>query len=132
MNCARDRPRSARQCLRLTFAEILNEFGNVPLPPYFKRKAEESDKTRYQTIYAQNDGSVAAPTAGLHFTEELLDKIKAKGVKIVEVLLHVGRGTFMPVKVDKLEDHEMHSEIFQYRRTDSNLFLKLTFSIHQD
>lgn len=94
----------------LTFAEILNHFGNVPLPPYFKRDAEESDKTRYQTIYAENDGSVAAPTAGLHFTENVFSKLKSKNIETESVILHVGAGTFQPVKSDTLEGHSMHFE----------------------
>ncbi len=94
----------------LTFAEILNEFGNVPLPPYFKRKAEESDKDRYQTIYAQNDGSVAAPTAGLHFTDNVFDSLHQKGIQTKSVILHVGAGTFQPVKSDTLAGHNMHFE----------------------
>lgn len=94
----------------LTFAEILNHFGNVPLPPYFKRDAEESDKTRYQTIYAQNDGSVAAPTAGLHFTDDVFTNLKAKNIETESVILHVGAGTFQPVKSETLEGHNMHFE----------------------
>ncbi|MCP4522464.1 MAG: S-adenosylmethionine:tRNA ribosyltransferase-isomerase [Cytophagales bacterium] len=94
----------------LTFAEILKEFGNIPLPPYFKRKAEESDKDRYQTVYAQNDGSVAAPTAGLHFTEQVFDTLHQKGITTESVILHVGAGTFQPVKSETLEGHNMHYE----------------------
>lgn len=86
------------------------KFGHVPLPPYIKREDQFSDENRYQTVYAKNEGSVAAPTAGLHFTKEILDKIKAKGVTIVEVTLHVGMGTFMPVRSENLDDHDMHWE----------------------
>ena len=88
--------------------EVLNIIGSMPLPPYITKKLE--DKDRYQTVYARENGSAAAPTAGLHFTKELMAKIEAKGVKIVPVMLHVGLGTFRPVKADKLTDHIMHSE----------------------
>lgn len=87
---------------------ILNEIGTMPLPPYIKEKLD--DQSRYQTVYCKEIGSSAAPTAGLHFTEELLEKIKAKGIKIAEVLLHVGLGTFRPVKEDDILKHNMHSE----------------------
>lgn len=90
--------------------EVLNEVGNMPLPPYITKKLE--NKNDYQTVYAKTEGSAAAPTAGLHFTEELIEKIKAKGVGYGEVTLHVGLGTFRPVKVDKIEDHLMHGEYF--------------------
>lgn len=93
------------------FEEILERVGNMPLPPYIKEKLK--DKSRYQTVYAKYDGSAAAPTAGLHFTPELLQKIKEKGVEIAEVLLHVGLGTFRPVKEDIITDHKMHSEYFE-------------------
>ena len=93
------------------FEEILERVGNMPLPPYIKQKL--GDKNRYQTVYAKRDGSAAAPTAGLHFTPELLDKIRGMGVKVVEVLLHVGLGTFRPVKEDIITDHKMHSEYFE-------------------
>ena len=88
--------------------EVLNIIGSMPLPPYITEKLE--DKDRYQTVYARENGSAAAPTAGLHFTKELMAKIEAKGVKIVPVMLHVGLGTFRPVKADKITDHIMHSE----------------------
>ena len=90
--------------------DILDKIGNMPLPPYITEKL--ADKSRYQTVYAKTEGSAAAPTAGLHFTEELLDKIRKKGAAIVPVMLHVGLGTFRPVKVDAIRDHEMHSEYF--------------------
>lgn len=93
------------------FENILEEVGTMPLPPYIKRKLEDSG--RYQTVYAKYDGSAAAPTAGLHFTPELLEKIKAMGVEIAEVLLHVGLGTFRPVKEDIITDHKMHSEHYE-------------------
>jgi len=90
--------------------EVLDEVGNMPLPPYITKKLEKSED--YQTVYAKDEGSAAAPTAGLHFTDELLAKIKGKGVGYGEVTLHVGLGTFRPVKVEKLETHEMHGEYF--------------------
>ena len=90
--------------------EILEELGTMPLPPYIHEKLE--DQSRYQTVYAKEVGSAAAPTAGLHFTEELLDKIKNKDINIVYVTLHVGLGTFRPVSVDNVEEHEMHSEFY--------------------
>ena len=92
------------------FENVLDELGEMPLPPYITEKLE--DKNRYQTVYARNEGSAAAPTAGLHFTEELLDKIKNKGVNIGYVTLHVGLGTFRPVKADNIKDHKMHSEFY--------------------
>lgn len=92
------------------FNEILEEIGNMPLPPYIKEKLK--DKSKYQTVYAKFDGSVAAPTAGLHFTKELLEKIQKKGVYIAYVTLHVGLGTFKPVSDEKVENHKMHSEYY--------------------
>ena len=92
------------------FEEILDQLGQMPLPPYITHKLK--DKNRYQTVYAKYDGSAAAPTAGLHFTNELLDQLRAKGVNVAEITLHVGLGTFRPVKVDKVEDHHMHSEYY--------------------
>lgn len=92
------------------FMERLEEIGSMPLPPYIERSSEDEDKDRYQTVYCKNDGSVAAPTAGLHFTKEILDKAKSKGVELVYVTLHVGIGTFRPVKCENIEDHSMHFE----------------------
>ncbi len=92
------------------FEEVLDRLGEMPLPPYITKKLE--DKDRYQTVYAKNPGSAAAPTAGLHFTPELIEKIKAKGVNIGYVTLHVGLGTFRPVKVDDVNNHKMHSEFY--------------------
>lgn len=92
------------------FMERLEEIGSMPLPPYIERSSEDEDKDRYQTVYCKNDGSVAAPTAGLHFTEEILDKAKSKGVELVYVTLHVGIGTFRPVKCENIEEHSMHFE----------------------
>ena len=93
------------------FLEVLESLGEMPLPPYIHEKL--ADRERYQTVYAKENGSAAAPTAGLHFTQELLQKIEAKGVHLVYLTLHVGLGTFRPVSVDNLEDHEMHSEFYQ-------------------
>ncbi len=93
------------------FYEILDELGSMPLPPYIHEKLE--DKDRYQTVYAKEVGSAAAPTAGLHFTKELLEEIANKGINVVYLTLHVGLGTFRPVKVEKVEDHKMHSEFYE-------------------
>jgi S-adenosylmethionine:tRNA ribosyltransferase-isomerase len=90
--------------------EVMHEIGHMPLPPYMNRDDELEDQTRYQTVYAKDEGAVAAPTAGLHFDEALLKKIKAQGVNIAEVTLHVGAGTFLPVRVDDVTNHHMHSE----------------------
>lgn len=92
------------------FYEILDKLGTMPLPPYIKEKLEDQD--RYQTVYAKVQGSAAAPTAGLHFTDEILEKVKAKGIEILDVTLHVGLGTFRPVKVDDVLEHHMHSELY--------------------
>ena len=101
------------------FEEILDQLGEMPLPPYITHKLE--DKNRYQTVYAKNDGSAAAPTAGLHFTQELLQKVQEKGVKIAHVTLHVGLGTFRPVKVDDVENHHMHSEFYVVEEDQAKL-----------
>ena len=93
------------------FEDIISRVGEMPLPPYITKKLE--DQGRYQTVYAKVDGSAAAPTAGLHFTDQLIEKIKAKGVEIVDVLLHVGLGTFRPVKTDDILSHHMHSEYYE-------------------
>jgi len=93
------------------FDELIDELGELPLPPYITEELEEPG--RYQTVYAKKRGSVAAPTAGLHFTEELFDSLKEKGVNIANLTLHVGLGTFRPVKVDNIEDHQMHSEYYE-------------------
>lgn len=102
------------------FLERLEELGNMPLPPYIERESELSDKDRYQTVYCKEEGSVAAPTAGLHFTDEILEKAKAKGVKTEFVTLHVGIGTFRPVKVEKIEDHHMHFEEYYVDEETAN------------
>jgi len=94
----------------LSFAEVLHTAGAIPLPPYIKRSAEESDTERYQTVYARHDGSVAAPTAGLHFTDHIFNKLQEKKIKTDFVTLHVGAGTFKPVKAETMQEHEMHAE----------------------
>lgn len=94
----------------LMFAQILDLFGKTPIPPYLKRDSNERDKTTYQTVYANFDGSVAAPTAGLHFTQELIEKLKQKNIRLNSLTLHVGSGTFIPVKSKTIGDHEMHAE----------------------
>ena len=99
------------------FEEILDELGQMPLPPYITHQLQ--DKNRYQTVYAKHEGSAAAPTAGLHFTKELLDEIEAMGVKIAHVTLHVGLGTFRPVKVDNVLDHHMHSEFYMVEESEA-------------
>lgn len=99
------------------FNEILNEIGLMPLPPYIYEKLKEKD--RYQTVYAKYEGSAAAPTAGLHFTDKLFEKLKEKGVEVANVTLHVGIGTFRPVKVENIEEHDMHSEHFYIKAEDA-------------
>lgn len=99
------------------FEEILDQLGQMPLPPYITHQLE--DKNRYQTVYAKNSGSAAAPTAGLHFTPELLEKIKNKGVEIAHVTLHVGLGTFRPVKVENIQEHHMHSEFYRIEASEA-------------
>ncbi len=101
----------------ITFADILKHFGELPIPPYLNRATEESDKTTYQTVYSKIDGSVAAPTAGLHFTKDVLRQLTLKGVREDEVTLHVGAGTFQPVKSDEIGDHPMHREIISVNRS---------------
>ena len=101
---------------RVNFAEILDEMGELPIPPYLNRETQESDKTTYQTVYSKIKGSVAAPTAGLHFTERVLKDIDARGIEREEVTLHVGAGTFKPVKSDTIGEHPMHTEYIAVRR----------------
>ncbi len=101
------------------FEEILDALGQMPLPPYIHHQLK--DKNRYQTVYAKHDGSAAAPTAGLHFTPELLDSLREKGIKIAEVTLHVGLGTFRPVKVENVTDHHMHSEYYEIPQEAADL-----------
>lgn len=104
------------------FEEVLDALGEMPLPPYITHKLE--DKTRYQTVYAKHDGSAAAPTAGLHFTPALLEEIKAMGVTIAEVTLHVGLGTFRPVKTDEVLEHHMHSEFYMVSEETADIINK--------
>ena len=111
LDLAQDGGRVVRFAYEGVFEEILDELGQMPLPPYIHEKL--SDKARYQTVYAKQDGSAAAPTAGLHFTPELLEKVKAMGVSVVPVLLHVGLGTFRPVKEEDVSRHHMHSEYYE-------------------
>jgi|ERR1043165_4942881 S-adenosylmethionine:tRNA ribosyltransferase-isomerase len=100
---------------QMTFAEILDAIGAMPIPPYLRRESEELDDSRYQTLYAKHKGSVAAPTAGLHFTEAIFEKLKAKNISTEEVTLHVGAGTFKPVKSETMQQHEMHAEVIDVR-----------------
>lgn len=122
----------------LSFAEVLHHTGAIPLPPYIKRSAEERDKDRYQTVYARHDGSVAAPTAGLHFTECIFSDLKKKNIQTDFVTLHVGAGTFKPVKSETMQDHEMHAEWIDVSRPfienilqklDNNIFAAGTTSL---
>lgn len=101
----------------LSFAEILEAAGEIPLPPYLHREAEASDRERYQTVFAKHEGSVAAPTAGLHFTNDLIDKLKSENISFEEVTLHVGAGTFRPVSSETIGEHEMHSETIVVRKS---------------
>ncbi|MDG1756083.1 MAG: S-adenosylmethionine:tRNA ribosyltransferase-isomerase [Bacteroidia bacterium] len=105
------------------FTEVLQKIGELPLPPYLNRKTEDSDIKTYQTVFAKNEGSVAAPTAGLHFTDDVLSNIVDKGVAISEVTLHVGAGTFLPVKEDDVINHEMHQEHFEVTIDTLNLLM---------
>lgn len=111
LTIAEDGGRTVRFEYEGVFEDVLDRLGQMPLPPYIHEKLE--DKTRYQTVYAKIDGSAAAPTAGLHFTPELMERVRAKGVEIVPVLLHVGLGTFRPVKEEDVADHHMHSEYYE-------------------
>lgn len=101
------------------FQELLDRLGEMPLPPYIKERLEESE--RYQTVYSLHEGSAAAPTAGLHFTKDMLERIQKKGVKLAYVTLHVGLGTFRPMSVDRVEDHEMHAEFYQLDEANAAL-----------
>ena len=111
LTIAEDGGRTVRFEYEGVFEDVLDRLGQMPLPPYIHEKLE--DKTRYQTVYAKIDGSAAAPTAGLHFTPELMEKVKEKGIEIVPVLLHVGLGTFRPVKEEDVSNHHMHSEYYE-------------------
>lgn len=111
------------------FEEILDKLGQMPLPPYITH--ELKDRNRYQTVYAKNEGSAAAPTAGLHFTKDLLEAIKNKGIEIASVTLHVGLGTFRPVKVENILEHHMHSEWFQIEQSEADKINKAKLSGHR-
>ena len=115
----------------ISFAEVVNTFGVTPLPPYIKRDADSSDRERYQTVYSHYNGAVAAPTAGLHFTEKIFDDIQSKGIGIDFLTLHVSAGTFQPVKVTNAIDHTMHSEqiIISKRNIDNLLLNKITVAV---
>jgi S-adenosylmethionine:tRNA ribosyltransferase-isomerase len=103
------------------FHELLDRIGKIPLPPYIERESDEEDQERYQTVYCKEEGSVAAPTAGLHFTEELMAKALQKGVKIAYVTLHVGIGTFRPVKCENIEEHQMHFEEYEIDEENASI-----------
>jgi len=110
-------------CKDMSFGEVIETTGHIPLPPYINRKDEAEDIERYQTVYSRIRGSVAAPTAGLHFTDHVFEKIKSRGIRSVELTLHVGAGTFQPVKADNIYDHEMHCEHFSI---DINYYWNIT------
>ena len=118
LSAKRSDSEAVQQCngLNLSFAEILDAVGELPIPPYLNRKTEESDKTTYQTVYSRIKGSVAAPTAGLHFTDNILNGLRQKGIQTAELTLHVGAGTFQPVKVADANQHTMHTEIISVPR----------------
>jgi len=103
------------------FHELLDRIGKIPLPPYIERDSDEEDKKRYQTVYCKEEGSVAAPTAGLHFTEELMEKARQKGIRIAYVTLHVGIGTFRPVKCETIEEHKMHFEEYEIDEENASI-----------
>lgn len=107
----------------LSFAEILDAMGQLPIPPYLNRDTEESDKTTYQTVYSRIKGSVAAPTAGLHFTDRVLEGLRAQGIRTAEVTLHVGAGTFQPVKTEDANQHTMHTEIIAVSRSTIEMLM---------
>jgi len=112
INFSWDLENNINASLSISFADILDNAGSTPLPPYLNRKAEDDDKNRYQTVYAKNEGSVAAPTAGLHFTDNVFADLEKKGIKKLELTLHVGAGTFRPVKSESIAEHNMHEEHF--------------------
>jgi S-adenosylmethionine:tRNA ribosyltransferase-isomerase len=116
--------------LHLSFAEVLHHAGIIPLPPYIKRAAEPTDKERYQTVYALQDGSVAAPTAGLHFTNEVFEKLKNKNIQTSFVTLHVGAGTFKPVKAATMQQHEMHAEFIDVTKETILQLMQFTNSTY--
>ena len=108
----------------MSFAELLHLAGAIPLPPYIKREVEASDHERYQTVYAHHDGSVAAPTAGLHFTDSIFEKLEQKNIQKDFVTLHVGAGTFKPVKSDTMQEHDMHAEWIDVSKETIKTILK--------
>lgn len=110
----------------ITFGEIMEHSGSTPIPPYLRREAEASDKERYQTVYGRNQGSVAAPTAGLHFSRDLLTKLELSGVDLAHITLHVGAGTFVPVKEKNARDHSMHAELVVIRRNFLEQWIRKT------
>jgi S-adenosylmethionine:tRNA ribosyltransferase-isomerase len=105
-------PHSTPQSDEADFYALVEKIGHVPLPPYISREDSPGDRERYQTVYARERGSVAAPTAGLHFTAEILERMRERGIETAEVTLHVGLGTFQPVRVDRVEEHRLHSEAY--------------------
>jgi S-adenosylmethionine:tRNA ribosyltransferase-isomerase len=105
------------------WGDVIKQLGEVPLPPYINRQPAESDKVRYQTVYSTEPGAVASPTAGLHFTNEILDSLKSRGIKFEFITLHVGAGTFLPIKTNKVEDHNMHSERLVFSRENIDCLL---------
>ncbi len=109
---------------QITFGEILEQIGNIPIPPYLNRDTEDIDLARYQTVYSNHKGSVAAPTAGLHFTEDILSKLNKNNIETTNITLHVGAGTFKPVKTEKVSDHEMHIEHFFVEEKTIDLLIK--------
>lgn len=109
---------------KVSFAEILDSTGELPIPPYLHRKTEESDKVTYQTVYSKIQGSVAAPTAGLHFTEQVLESLKSKNIKTEELTLHVSAGTFQPVKTKNIVDHQMHTEVIEVQKSTIETLIK--------
>ncbi len=113
----------------MTFSQILTEIGKIPLPPYIQREAEEEDKDRYQTVYSKMDGAVAAPTAGLHFTDQLINQLEAKGIHTKYVTLHVSAGTFQPIKTDDISQHPMHNEQLWIQRHVIESLLSTTQTI---
>ena len=113
----------------LSFSEIIEIFGSTPIPPYLGREAEESDSLTYQTVYSKHEGSVAAPTAGLHFTDDLLDKLKKRNIPMSEITLHVGAGTFTPVKVENGMEHEMHVERFHIRKEELKILISNSYHL---
>lgn len=108
----------------MTFGELLEHLGELPIPPYLNRSTEESDLTDYQTVYAKEEGSVAAPTAGLHFTNELLDRLAVRGIGQIPITLHVGAGTFLPVKSKTMGEHQMHTEVIEVKLSSLRALLK--------